>query len=153
MRRFVVEPHCHHRALSQFLCSQPWLVAATTSLRNVVTLRAICNRQWKQRGAIADDPHVTANGGYLKRGMVSFAGGGTDSRTTQLFVSLRDSKYLGKANWETPIAQVVEGMDVVDTWYKGCASIDPISLPTLQRHRKLCHLEAFDVLASSTVAI
>jgi cyclophilin family peptidyl-prolyl cis-trans isomerase len=89
----------------------------------------------------------------LKRGMVSFAGGGTDSRTTQLFVSLRDSKYLGKANWETPIAQVVEGMDVVDTWYKGCASIDPISLPTLQRHRKLCHLEAFDVLASSTVAI
>ena len=53
--------------------------------------------------------------------MVSFAGGGTDSRTTQLFVTLRDSKFLGKANWETPIAQVVEGMDVVDAWYKGCA--------------------------------
>lgn len=53
--------------------------------------------------------------------MVSFAGGGSDSRTTQLFVTLRDSKYLGKAKWETPIAQIVEGMDVVDAWYKGCA--------------------------------
>jgi|EP01046_Picozoa_sp_COSAG06_P048225 cyclophilin family peptidyl-prolyl cis-trans isomerase len=51
--------------------------------------------------------------------MISFAGGGADSRTTQLFVSLRDSKYLGKAKWETPIGQIVEGMDVVDAWYKG----------------------------------
>ena len=51
--------------------------------------------------------------------MLSFAGGGADSRTTQLFVSLRDSKYLGKAKWETPIGQIVEGMDVVDAWYKG----------------------------------
>jgi hypothetical protein len=31
----------------------------------------------------------------------------------------RDSKYLGKAKWETPIGQVTEGMDVVDAWYKG----------------------------------
>lgn len=93
-----------------------------TTLWHIAALWAFCG-QWKQRGAIADDPHVTANGGFLRRGMVSFAGGGSDSRTTQLFVSLRDSKYLGKANWETPVAQVVEGMDVVDAWYKGCAAV------------------------------
>ena len=51
--------------------------------------------------------------------MVSFAGGGANSRTTQLFVNLKDSRNLGKAKWETPIGQVVQGMDAVERWYKG----------------------------------
>lgn len=77
------------------------------------------NAQWKEKGSIVDDPHMLTNGGFLARGMLSFAGGGADSRTTQLFVSLRDSKYLGKAAWETPVGQIVEGMGVMDAWYKG----------------------------------
>eukprot|EP01052_Picozoa_sp_SAG31_P009103 SAG31_NODE_471_length_15238_cov_14.684554_11_plen_129_part_00 len=54
----------------------------------------------------------------MKKGMVSFAGGGVDSRTTQLFVSLRDSNHLGKANWETPIGQIVEGTAAYE-WHTG----------------------------------
>jgi cyclophilin family peptidyl-prolyl cis-trans isomerase len=75
------------------------------------------NMQWRGKGAIKDDPHVMPRG-KLQRGMISFAGGGSDSRTTQLFFVLRDG-ILGKSNWETPVAQVVSGMDAVDAWYKG----------------------------------
>eukprot|EP00329_Picozoa_sp_Boothbay-MS584-11_P004430 45543_1 len=34
--------------------------------------------------------------------MVSFAGSGPNSRSTQMFVTLRDSNMLGKSPWETP---------------------------------------------------
>ena len=124
MRRFVFQSRVtiDNNAVSHFHDSKPSLSLLQHRRGALLHCGRFCG-QWKQRGAIADDPHVTANGGFLKRGMISFAGGGTDSRTTQLFVSLRDSKYLGKAHWETPIAQVVEGMDAVDAWYKGCAAV------------------------------
>lgn len=77
------------------------------------------NTEWKTKGAIQDDPHILVDGGLMKRGMLSFAGGGANSRTTQLFVALRDSQHIGLANWETPVGQVIEGMDVVEQWYKG----------------------------------
>jgi cyclophilin family peptidyl-prolyl cis-trans isomerase len=98
--------NCAHsfRCIKGFICQ--FGIGATPEL----------NAQWKEKGSIIDDPHVLTNGGFLARGMLSFAGGGADSRTTQLFVSLRDSKYLGKAAWETPVGQIVEGMDVVDAW-------------------------------------
>jgi hypothetical protein len=31
-----------------------------------------------------------------------------------LFVAVRDSDWLGKAVWETPIAKVINGMQIVD---------------------------------------
>jgi peptidyl-prolyl cis-trans isomerase A (cyclophilin A) len=70
------------------------------------------NKEWKEKGAITDDAHITTNNGHLSRGMLSFAGGGADSRTTQLFVALKDSNRLGDNPWETPIGEVVKGMDV-----------------------------------------
>jgi peptidyl-prolyl cis-trans isomerase A (cyclophilin A) len=95
------------RCVSGFICQ--FGIAATPQL----------NEAWRAKGRIQDDPHVLKRQGLMDRGMVSFAGGGSDSRTTQLFVSLKDSHFLGKAKWETPIGQVVEGLDVVDAWFKG----------------------------------
>lgn len=34
------------------------------------------------------------------------AGGGQNSRTTQIWIAFKDSKHLGKAYWETPFGQV-----------------------------------------------
>lgn len=67
------------RCIKGFLCQ--FGIAATPEL----------NQQWRARGAIKDDPHVLkTSSARMKKGMISFAGGGIDSRTTQLFVNLRD---------------------------------------------------------------
>mmetsp|Transcript_15686 Transcript_15686/g.43888 ORF Transcript_15686/g.43888 Transcript_15686/m.43888 type:complete len:235 (-) Transcript_15686:237-941(-) len=73
-------------------------------------------QQWKGKGPILDDKNI---GIPVKRGTVAFAGGGHDSRTTEIWIAFKDSHHLGKAPWETPFGQVVEGMENVDTWYSG----------------------------------
>lgn len=45
--------------------------------------------------------------------MVAFAGGGKNSRTTQLFVTYNHIPSLGKSSWETPIGKVISGMSVL----------------------------------------
>eukprot|EP00873_Tetraselmis_striata_P001216 jgi/Tetstr1/421480/TSEL_012428.t2 len=74
------------------------------------------SKEWTAKGTIKDDPNI---GIPVKRGTMAFAGGGKDSRTTQIWIAFSDSEHLGKALWETPFAQVVEGMDVVDKFYSG----------------------------------
>ena len=49
-----------------------------------------------------------------KRGMLGYGGGGNDSRTCHMWVAVADSEWLGKAVWETPVARVISGMDVMD---------------------------------------
>jgi len=71
---------------------------------------------WRKKGRILDDPNI---GIPVKRGTMAFAGGGKDSRTTEMWIAYRDSKTLGNAFWETPFAQVVEGMEAADNWYDG----------------------------------
>eukprot|EP00533_Pseudo-nitzschia_delicatissima_P012870 CAMPEP_0197264016 /NCGR_PEP_ID=MMETSP1432-20130617/1541_1 /TAXON_ID=44447 /ORGANISM="Pseudo-nitzschia delicatissima, Strain UNC1205" /LENGTH=300 /DNA_ID=CAMNT_0042728609 /DNA_START=57 /DNA_END=959 /DNA_ORIENTATION=- len=44
-------------------------------------------------------------------GIISYAGSGPNSRTSQLFFSYGSSKSLGTQLWETPIGKVIEGMD------------------------------------------
>ena len=66
---------------------------------------------------IADDTVRQSN----RRGMVSFASAGRNTRTVQLFINLVDNRRLdtlGKVGF-MPIAQVVEGMAVVDSLYSG----------------------------------
>jgi peptidyl-prolyl cis-trans isomerase A (cyclophilin A) len=69
------------------------------------------NQAWKTE-FLVDDPVVREN----TRGRVTFAKGGRHSRTTEVFVNLRDNTQLD-ANQFAPFGEVVEGMDVVDRFY------------------------------------
>ena len=66
---------------------------------------------------IGDDPVVKSN----QRGTIAFARGGPHSRNAQLYVNFKDNPKLDTLNGFgfPPIAQVVQGMDVVDALYSG----------------------------------
>jgi peptidyl-prolyl cis-trans isomerase A (cyclophilin A) len=49
---------------------------------------------------------------------VSFAAGGPNSRTTELFINLRDNPDLDELGF-VPVGRVVEGMEFVDQFYAG----------------------------------
>ncbi len=52
------------------------------------------------------------------RGTLAFAMAGPATRTTQVFVNLRDNTYLDTRRF-APFAKVISGMDVVDQLYSG----------------------------------
>ena len=52
------------------------------------------------------------------RGAVSFTSRGPNTRTTQLFINLRDNSPYNRLGF-APFAEVVTGMDVVDSLYSG----------------------------------
>ena len=56
---------------------------------------------------LMDDPVEVSN----EEGTVSFASGGKDTRTTQLFVNLVDNVSLDQLGF-APVGQVVEGLDI-----------------------------------------
>ncbi|MDD5657314.1 MAG: peptidylprolyl isomerase [Elusimicrobia bacterium] len=78
------------------------------------------NGVWRQ-AAIADDP---AAGQSNKRGFITFATAGPNTRTTQVFINYADNGRLDSMGF-TPFGQVVEGMDVVDALYKGYGDAPP----------------------------
>lgn len=63
---------------------------------------------------IADDPPKVSN----KRGTVTFATSGPNSRTTQVFINLNDNARLDSRGF-TPFGEVSEGMGVVERLYSG----------------------------------
>jgi peptidyl-prolyl cis-trans isomerase A (cyclophilin A) len=68
---------------------------------------------WRTQ-AIKDDPVKQSN----RRGWVSFAMAGPNTRTTQLFINYSDNSRLDSMGF-SPIGQVIEGMDIVDRFYSG----------------------------------
>ena len=66
---------------------------------------------WRTR-RIADDSVRASN----QRGMMTFAMGGPNTRTTQLFINYRDNSRLDASGF-APIGQVIAGMSVVDSLY------------------------------------
>jgi peptidyl-prolyl cis-trans isomerase A (cyclophilin A) len=71
------------------------------------------NAAWRQ-ARIPDDPVTQSN----KRGMVTYAMAGPDTRTTQLFINFRDNTGLDGQGF-SPFGRVVEGLSVVDSLYSG----------------------------------
>jgi peptidyl-prolyl cis-trans isomerase A (cyclophilin A) len=71
------------------------------------------NAVWMDRD-IPDDSVRQSN----VRGHVSFAMGGPNTRSTQLFINKRDNTRLDAMGF-APIGRVIEGMQVVDSLYEG----------------------------------
>lgn len=64
---------------------------------------------WRSR-SMPDDRVRQTN----KRGTITFATSGPDSRTTQVFINFKNNNFLDNQGF-SPFGQVVEGMDVVDS--------------------------------------
>ncbi len=71
------------------------------------------NATWR-RARITDDPVKGTN----KRGTITFATSGKDSRTTQVFINFKNNANLDKMGF-SQFGSVVEGMDIVDSLHKG----------------------------------
>lgn len=70
--------------------------------------------QWRN-ATIQDDPMA---GQSNKRGFITFAKGGPNSRTTQVFINYADNGRLDPMGFP-PFGQVVKGMEVVDSLHQG----------------------------------
>ncbi|MBX9927343.1 MAG: peptidylprolyl isomerase [Gemmatimonadaceae bacterium] len=68
---------------------------------------------WRERRFTDDSVRVTN-----QRGTITFATGGPNTRTTQLFINFKDNSRLDRQGF-SPIGQVVRGMSVVDSLHKG----------------------------------
>jgi peptidyl-prolyl cis-trans isomerase A (cyclophilin A) len=71
------------------------------------------NAAWRA-ARIPDDPVTQSN----RRGTLTYAMAGPDTRTTQLFVNFKDNAFLDPQGFP-PFGRVVEGMAVVDSLYSG----------------------------------
>jgi cyclophilin family peptidyl-prolyl cis-trans isomerase len=71
------------------------------------------SRAW-HNAAIPDDPVAVSN----LRGTVTFATGGPNTRTTQVFINLADNARLDSAGF-SPFGKVVGGMTVIERLYSG----------------------------------
>lgn len=63
---------------------------------------------------IPDDSVTQSN----RRGTLVFASGGPNTRTTQLFINLRDNARLDGLGFP-PVGEVIAGLDAVDAFYTG----------------------------------
>jgi peptidyl-prolyl cis-trans isomerase A (cyclophilin A) len=88
----------------------------------------LVNAKWQEQG-IADDPVKQSN----KRGFMTFAQRGTpNTRSTQVFVNYGDNSRLDGTF--APFGQVVQGMEVVDSLFKGYGEGAPMGRGPDQSH-------------------
>lgn len=81
--------------------------------------------RWRTR-SIADDQVTQSN----RRGTLVYAAGGPNTRTTQMFVNLRDNPRLDAMGF-SPIGEVIRGLDAVDSLYTGYG--DGATAPSQER--------------------
>ena len=75
------------------------------------------NELWQQL-QIPDDPVTQSN----KRGYVSFAMRGPSTRTTQVFINLRDNSSLDSKGF-APFGRIVEGLDNIERLYSAYGEV------------------------------
>lgn len=80
------------------------------------------HRVWVEKSPLLDDPNWLdmSIDKPMKRGYLSYAGSGTDTRGTQFIFMFRDYA-LGGSPWETPFATLSgeESFESMDHWYAG----------------------------------
>jgi peptidyl-prolyl cis-trans isomerase A (cyclophilin A) len=69
---------------------------------------------------LLDDPVKQTNA----RGTLTYATAGPRTRSTQLFINLRNNAELDKQGFE-PLGKVITGMDVVTSFYGGYGELGP----------------------------
>jgi cyclophilin family peptidyl-prolyl cis-trans isomerase len=60
-------------------------------------------KHWHNKN-LKDDPNIHIG---VKKNYVSFAGGGPNTRSTQLFIAFEDLDFLGNEPWETPFGKCI----------------------------------------------
>ena len=75
------------------------------------------NELWRQL-LLPDDPVKQSN----KRGYVSFATRGPSTRSTQVFINLKNNSNLDSRGF-APFARVVEGIESIDKLYAGYGEV------------------------------
>ena len=85
------------------------------------------NQVWNQ-ARITDDPVKQSN----QRGYITFAmSGQPNSRTTQVFINYKDNSFLDEQRF-APFGRVIEGMDVVDSFYNEYKGVPSDNQPQIQ---------------------
>lgn len=69
--------------------------------------------KWNKR-KLPDDPVLASN----RRGTLSFASAGPNTRANQIFINFVDNTYLDNEGF-APFARVLSGMNIVDKIYSG----------------------------------
>jgi peptidyl-prolyl cis-trans isomerase A (cyclophilin A) len=77
-------------------------------------------RLW-ENATLPDDPVEQHN----TRGMVTYAMRGPNTRSTQVFVNLRDNRQSLDGKGFAPFGKVTQGMDVVDSFYNSYGDMPP----------------------------
>ena len=77
------------------------------------------NNLWLHK-PIGDDPPRESN----RRGTITFAHSGLNTRTAQVFINLRDNTQFDDDKF-VPFGEVVEGMEAVDALYDGYGELAP----------------------------
>jgi peptidyl-prolyl cis-trans isomerase A (cyclophilin A) len=72
------------------------------------------NSAW-ENARIKDDPVTQPN----KRGKITFATSGPNTRTTQVFINFSDRNVFLDGQGFSPFGEVIQGMNVVDMFYEG----------------------------------
>lgn len=104
------------------------------------------NRAW-QNANIKDDPVTQSN----KRGTLTFATAGPDTRTTQLFINFANNSPLDRQGF-APFGVVTSGMDVIDKIYSGYGERPEQGAITAQGKAYLeKHFPKLDTIESATV--
>jgi peptidyl-prolyl cis-trans isomerase A (cyclophilin A) len=95
---------------------------------------------------LKDDPVKQSN----KRGFITFATAGPNTRTTQLFINYGDNSRLDPQGF-APFGEVIEGMDVVDKFYSGYGEVDSGSVQSLGKAYVDKSLPKLDSIKSAVI--